>query len=902
MASSQPENVPPKPDNMENQWADSLKKLIEFNKTQPSAYGLFPESINPTKYDFRIKARENIKLKLMYPKLDEDQSGTYDPSLPKAPVRKRTLNALPPALSARSKKLKPNTWEQKRMTSGVLTESEELRYIKPHTPDPHSEPSDSEPRGRRALPSSLIDPQNIIGWDFGPTRKSKRIAKNASHSNNLPDSSPTPLGKLSATKGSPHTARKLSLANSGVPSRDAFWAEEGARNLEMLSTPRPLNMPNAAALAPGASFSLTRSLTKSYKQQKSVYCGSESAGNINQPTSSFTPPKSFSANKSASTLTGNNDPTRMGALDLGRDSDASNTFSNAATFSFVPLKPFLGSNPFRAPPSSLSLPDSRAENPILSQTIPFEGGCWGCAELKVNCSLLDPAATFPCWNCKADAIRCEAMPFDKKSPACDQCRQKKVKCSFRETALLPLSACDNCVKADRSCTLQNRTYDKKISTKNYKTDIWENAVKEDKALCTDTPESPVKSSPIIPGAKQRFQPTAERRYAKCGPCREEKKSCSLSNNHAKKGPCGRCSKGGISCYFEPGPQVVSSDAKDALKQAFDRYYKTVANDTDPNSQLNAGSSKIKSNWKPIKIQPCPLKASTPILPPNSETSGSQSPNLAFEPQPLRDLRTPPPLHEAFTDLFAPLPSYDTLNKGLITTPTRFPYTKSATPVADTLERPSFIIWTPFSHPMLFNNRLGDCHWCQDVTFGLIGLETLHVEVQDLGASMGYFEVAGGHGERGVEQTKMCQQCVNIRLSIITCDSHIFQQISAEITLGQNEITAAYKQAYDSLAASADGLIGENIKHPSEIAWCSICLSPAFFYCDCGFKICEKCYYGLHNCSTKTLQDFLTEVTNGVATSSPSYRHYDQGLRSDVELLKLDGELLRRTFAAHSASR
>lgn len=107
---------------------------------------------------------------------------------------------------------------------------------------------------------------------------------------------------------------------------------------------------------------------------------------------------------------------------------------------------------------------------------------------------------------------------------------------------------------------------------------------------------------------------------------------------------------------------------------------------------------------------------------------------------------------------------------------------------------------------------------------------------------GFVELEGGHVEKGHEPSRMCIACARKRLRVIKCKGHNMTPLK-----GVTEKGFDFDAAYNSLSGLA---------HQAINAWCSLCLTPAFYGCTpsfvtssngvtrvmkaCGLLLCSRC--------------------------------------------------------------
>ncbi|KAI9376076.1 hypothetical protein BJX61DRAFT_9518 [Aspergillus egyptiacus] len=189
------------------------------------------------------------------------------------------------------------------------------------------------------------------------------------------------------------------------------------------------------------------------------------------------------------------------------------------------------------------------------------------------------------------------------------------------------------------------------------------------------------------------------------------------------------------------------------------------------------------------------------------------------------------------------------------------------------------ISTSFAHPVSFDHipqPSKPCHWCSNPAYGIIGLGKRAVKVMDSGYGR-YKEIAGGHTQEGHEPSRMCVDCTRRRLSIVKCPEHRITSLD-----GLNPAAFDYIAAYNSLASGS----------ARQIAWCSLCPTPAFFQCGtcspagsspgCGLLLCETCMI-----LTRVFQGDIARVVATNLEEDPQ-----DGCRADVDYLLPENDLYR----------
>jgi len=209
-----------------------------------------------------------------------------------------------------------------------------------------------------------------------------------------------------------------------------------------------------------------------------------------------------------------------------------------------------------------------------------------------------------------------------------------------------------------------------------------------------------------------------------------------------------------------------------------------------------------------------------------------------------------------------------------------------------------IIKTRFAHPISFNydppeDGIDPCHWCENLSYGMIGLPQAHVEVIDYQDGKGYIEIDSGHTSFGHPPARMCRRCTLAKMLIIGCSAHEIRPIGGVIS-----DMVAYTTLMDWMES------GKAADAPFE--WCSICPLQAFYECGtapisemtfdeeevlsgCGLKLCAYCADGLltHNGHLTNYLVFREEEDDD---------HHDPSLlRADACFLRSDGHLLNRFF-------
>ncbi|KAI4124554.1 MAG: hypothetical protein LQ347_005694 [Umbilicaria vellea] len=177
---------------------------------------------------------------------------------------------------------------------------------------------------------------------------------------------------------------------------------------------------------------------------------------------------------------------------------------------------------------------------------PAARGCKGCLGLGIHCTLLKEGYTYPCADCVEDDMECElVLPPLKKRP-CENCRRRKIVCSYREGGNHSLP-CQQCTDSTFKCNAG--------------------------PLSGRTRTGPCLDQDLR--RKQRFVPTSQRPFITCTQCRQGKRWCSLKSKDQEV-PCKHCKLAGIGCTFEKLPDKpkktrrrVSAKRAERLKQIED---------------------------------------------------------------------------------------------------------------------------------------------------------------------------------------------------------------------------------------------------------------------------------------------------------------------------------------------
>ncbi|KAL9136670.1 MAG: hypothetical protein Q9175_002116 [Cornicularia normoerica] len=209
------------------------------------------------------------------------------------------------------------------------------------------------------------------------------------------------------------------------------------------------------------------------------------------------------------------------------------------------------------------------------------------------------------------------------------------------------------------------------------------------------------------------------------------------------------------------------------------------------------------------------------------------------------------------------------------------------------------ITTKLAHPIQFNYAFDDdegtapCHWCEDEIYGILGLGKVEVEIVDNEDGQGFVENIDGHTET-YGHSRMCEFCTTDRLKITACRNHEIEPIES-----MNPDKLDYEAVMEWMMPGMASL--------APFKWCSICPSPAFYFCStkpdidmdgqeeglylgdhkgCGLLLCESCAVTLVNEHAGKLDRLIDILENDLADGG-------FGIRADASFLHSKGELLRR---------
>lgn len=210
------------------------------------------------------------------------------------------------------------------------------------------------------------------------------------------------------------------------------------------------------------------------------------------------------------------------------------------------------------------------------------------------------------------------------------------------------------------------------------------------------------------------------------------------------------------------------------------------------------------------------------------------------------------------------------------------------------------IITKLAHPINFNyvspeaNDAIDCHWCEDLYYGLQGLGKAELNVKDLGDDQGYHEMGDGFTAAGFLPSRMCHGCTTERMSILVCKAHDIEALQG-IDPDRSDHPSYLDWLEPGKASSAP------------FTWCSVCPAPALYRCGtfndsviesedgaslethgCGLHLCESCAIKLVGHYDYRLEGLIDRLGKDMENTEGLFE-----LRADADFLHPKGELARR---------
>ncbi|KAI9717005.1 MAG: hypothetical protein M1812_004940 [Candelaria pacifica] len=194
---------------------------------------------------------------------------------------------------------------------------------------------------------------------------------------------------------------------------------------------------------------------------------------------------------------------------------------------------------------------------------PEARGCKACLELRQVCPLVSEDRTYPCYFCVEDGCECELIIEPRRKRACEGCRQRRCRCSYRDGGDHALP-CEQCQKLGRKCVAGPET--DRVSYGRFLND------------------------------KPALNVPTDRSFVACAPCRRAKKWCPLKDKN-KSPPCKTCAINGIHCTFERLGKCIRVVDSVTAKQTADVANVTKVIRKDQNGVTRTGETRtIKTKF------------------------------------------------------------------------------------------------------------------------------------------------------------------------------------------------------------------------------------------------------------------------------------------------------------------
>ena len=476
----------------------------------------------------------------------------------------------------------------------------------------------------------------------------------------------------------------------------------------------------------------------------------------------------------------------------------------------------------------------------LPKDHPQRRGCKACFELGDDeCGLIQDKYDWPCGACLESNIECELIVPPKFKKGCTRCKQKRLKCPFREDGGKGVDSCSFCEEVGETCIAG--PLDECLE---YKFDGGPAIVKtalEARAIDkTSSPPQP-QESPKIPVPRPR-------QYVMCNQCRASSLRCTLKRD--QEGPCKHCRLAGDQCKFVYKSLGLNRQLSDILLSMPNGQIQ-VPLPEDDNDRHQAAPTSPSANTRQLYSEILSKRKYSTV--PRKYNKQSKANNCSKVTKPTSKL------------------------------------------IGITEGIQHIVITTSFCHPIKFfylpdPQMRHPCSWCTSPVFGLWGHSSRQVEVIPFGKDVGNEEMSGGHSEDGVEQTRMCCQCTLERTNIIYCEGdHNTQQIE-----GLDPKTLDLDAIGRSLVALAEG-DQDGAQLVKVVKWCNICVAPAEYACQCGLHLCPTCndlLLKLKKRWTKTNKNILDDLVK--LWKDELWKRQNMGeLRADAEFLLTTGELSMR---------
>lgn len=456
---------------------------------------------------------------------------------------------------------------------------------------------------------------------------------------------------------------------------------------------------------------------------------------------------------------------------------------------------------------------------------PETRGCKSCWENYHDCSLLKAPAVYPCQVCKVNRRDCELIIQPKQKRPCENCRRRKLTCSYAENTVFD-RPCKQCESSRTECIAGPA----------------EGQTSEQDPFSLQIGQGTTTANPSF---LQRLQATENQ------PVADKRATSSL--------------------HLDP---MAASSLNTAVSGRTPMMSESPVGLTAGNSAISTPSPSVRR---------LPTRSTRATIKPKASSHSFSGSSLVGKL--AGSSRRVPGSSKATL-----APSRSTLApKGSNKTESgsQNTYEKQATSEQRRVGGKSIMIKTPFAHPINFEyvpprNGSKPCHWCNDFTYGILGLGNLDVEVVKRPDGPGYVEVRGGHVGKGCDSSRMCTVCALERIHIGNCSQH---KIFALKNL--DEDTFDFGEAFLSLEP-----LHETSRHVPINPWCSLCPNPAFYGCatlqrfskfreplrskeeeeGCGLLLCSDC------------AEVMVECDSNIAKTVREHRKVGRELRADVEFL------------------
>jgi len=179
---------------------------------------------------------------------------------------------------------------------------------------------------------------------------------------------------------------------------------------------------------------------------------------------------------------------------------------------------------------------------------PSARGCRGCHELGLECSLIEESMSYPCDNCLEDDCDCILITPPKNKDACEECKCKKLPCSYRENRGVGLRSCESCEDAGH--------------------------------LCITGPEASRRMDEFLRKLAPRttFVPNLDSQCVTCSFCSANKISCSIRTKDDEPS-CKICDDNNMICTFETIPRPARQQKTPSKKSKLETNVKIKSNNS-----------------------------------------------------------------------------------------------------------------------------------------------------------------------------------------------------------------------------------------------------------------------------------------------------------------------------------